>query len=520
MVAIPSRRSLPPGLGICRSRTGNGANLRARSSARRSARKLSTPRPRSTSRAVRPSTPAVRAPLLPRTRCHATSSNAGSQTRLNRSSNRRSGSPVAHWCSLVWIPSTRACASSNEGVGCGAPVFTGDLLACQSHGCELTAPLPHVAGSPDRRVLRGLRHAPTPSADGGPARRRAGRTAGRAASGRFPRSLCAGRQGWCPAFPRQPRHGYAAGLPRGLLGRKGRDVRSRRHRDPLRCPACAADRPTSARFEPALPLAGVPPLVHYALHRPALLAGPGPSGSADPSRRCQGCSHPAWRLPGRAALSFCRAAATAPRWVLSPHPVTQRLVAHPLIGMDLGGPATPPTARGAYPGTSSSSAANTTLSLVLAAVTAAASGRSWPSVTRWSLDPGLPRSAGFAPTWSPHAWRARSWCPRRLASSPAGPARRAGRASPAAARRTHRPWPIPPGDATRCRRAAAKLTDREQPPWRGGTGHVDDRGQAVAIPDGASPAAIRGTGWSWDQRGDQLPQLLRDKLLNKRRGHG
>jgi len=113
----------------------------------------------------------------------------------------------------------------------------------------------------------------------------------------------------------------------------------------VRRPACAADRPTSARFEPALPLAGVPPLVHSSLHRPALLAGPGPSGSADPSRRCQGCSHPAWRLPGRAALSFSRAAATAQRWVPSPHPVTQRLVAHGLVGMDLGWPA-PPTPGG------------------------------------------------------------------------------------------------------------------------------------------------------------------------------
>jgi hypothetical protein len=106
--------------------------------------------------------------------------------------------------------------------------------------------------------------------------------------------------------------------------------------------------PPSARFEPALPLAGVPPLVHYALHRPALLAGPGPSGSADPSRRCQGCSHPAWRLPGRAALSFSRAATTAQRWVLSPHPVTQRLVAHPLVGVNLLGAAAPAAGRGAH----------------------------------------------------------------------------------------------------------------------------------------------------------------------------
>jgi hypothetical protein len=38
-----------------------------------------------------------------------------------------------------------------------------------------------------------------------------------AATGRFPRSLPAGRRGRCPAIPRQPRQGYAAALPPGLL---------------------------------------------------------------------------------------------------------------------------------------------------------------------------------------------------------------------------------------------------------------------------------------------------------------
>jgi hypothetical protein len=63
-VGIPSRRLLPPGLGISRSRTGRGRNLWAFSSARRSARKPSSPRTALTYRAVRPSTPAVRA-LVP-----------------------------------------------------------------------------------------------------------------------------------------------------------------------------------------------------------------------------------------------------------------------------------------------------------------------------------------------------------------------------------------------------------------------------------------------------------------------
>jgi hypothetical protein len=52
-------------------------------------------------------------------------------------------------------------------------------------------------------------------------------------------------------------------------------------------------------------------------------------------------------------------------------------------------------------GTSANNASNIVASLTLAAVTATASGRPWPSVTRWSLEPGLPRSTGFAPTRSP-----------------------------------------------------------------------------------------------------------------------
>ena len=52
-------------------------------------------------------------------------------------------------------------------------------------------------------------------------------------------------------------------------------------------------------------------------------------------------------------------------------------------------------------GRSSSSAANTRLSLVLAAVTSSDNGSPLPSTARCSLDPRLARSTGFAPVWSP-----------------------------------------------------------------------------------------------------------------------
>jgi len=54
--------------------------------------------------------------------------------------------------------------------------------------------------------------------------------------------------------------------------------------------------------------AGVPLERLYTLvphvHLSVSLGRPRSSGSADPSRRCQGCSRPPRRLPGRAALSF------------------------------------------------------------------------------------------------------------------------------------------------------------------------------------------------------------------------
>jgi hypothetical protein len=122
--------------------------------------------------------------------------------------------------------------------------------------------------------------------------------------------------------PQRPRHGYAAGLPRGLLA----GVNDRHQSRPL-SRACAAARPRSTRLEPVLPLRGFTALVPH-VHLPVLLAGPGPSGSADPSRRCRGCSHPPLRsrvgLPP-ASPACCDRLAAGP---LHPCPIPSRLVAH------------------------------------------------------------------------------------------------------------------------------------------------------------------------------------------------
>ena len=111
--------------------------------------------------------------------------------------------------------------------------------------------------------------------------------------------------GWVPRYspaasPRLPRssspwppHGRNVRPPRSCPTRRSERART-------------ADRPGSTRFGAGGSLEGVPPLVPAFVHLSVSLAGPRPSGSADPLRRCRGCSRPAWRLPGQAAPSLSR----------------------------------------------------------------------------------------------------------------------------------------------------------------------------------------------------------------------
>src|SRR5712672_1238471 len=58
---------------------------------------------------------------------------------------------------------------------------------------------------------------------------------------------------------------------------------------------------------------GASPADSLALRLLTLLAGPGPSGSTGPSRRCRGCSPPSPAIPGSGCLQLHQAAATARR---------------------------------------------------------------------------------------------------------------------------------------------------------------------------------------------------------------
>ena len=169
-VEIPSRLFFEvPGFGIIRSRTGSGRKLRAFRSARSPATRLSTPMVFSTCQAVIPSTPADRAPRLPRTRHHATRRKAGSHTRLNRSSNLRRGSLLAHRCSLAWISSTRRSSSYSPGSRSRSPAFTSVTPGIPASSLLLAGSLRHAGGFPAPGLLRSLRPAPRPSAGTEPA---------------------------------------------------------------------------------------------------------------------------------------------------------------------------------------------------------------------------------------------------------------------------------------------------------------------------------------------------------------
>src|ERR1035437_261789 len=141
------------------------------------------------------------------------------------SSKRRLGSSIAHWCSLVWMLSTRDQAASLSGHS--SSVFTVVLLTFQSLDCELAVPLRPVTGFPGLRLLRGLRPALAPSVDDGPSRLPAWLAESKGMPRRFPRSPRTGRWGRCPTLPHQHRHEYAADIPRGLPADRRTRLRSR-----------------------------------------------------------------------------------------------------------------------------------------------------------------------------------------------------------------------------------------------------------------------------------------------------
>src|SRR5579859_3069881 len=318
-VAIPSLRSFPFFFGIITCRTSDGRYSPAFSWSRICSRKPLTPPSRfSTAATVTASMPGVRAPLFPLTRIHASARKSGSQTRLNRSPNRREQSFPAQRCSLACIPRTLPSTTGSSSPGSPekspsgqlsrAPGFPGASSGITSTSFYLAYCAAHCRPSPCGRLSRPrsttaapprprLRPASRLSAPCLP-----GREAGRNGHGRFPRSLLSGRRARHPALPLRHRHGYAAAFHRGLPSQAGQ-TRTGVPRPVMMGRVRAADQPESTGFRAGGTLRGVTAPVPR-VYLPASLTAPGPSGSTRPARLCQGCSRPPRRPPGRTALSF------------------------------------------------------------------------------------------------------------------------------------------------------------------------------------------------------------------------
>ena len=282
-----------------------GTNRRALRSSR--SPPSSSPAPNTIERGAMPSMPAVRAPLLPRTRLHATTRNAGSYTRLSighRNDGQDQPSPIGAASSASRVPATRPRRGRATERRCSPAASSVSVDAANT-----LDPFAMCAAFPCLGLLRVLRPIPAASAGDGPSRRPAGCWPGRGPPGWFPRSLSNLSTGSAPSYA-------PAASPR-LRRRPSPWPPGRRHHPAEEFPATtcgvrAAAQPRSARFELVALLRGVQSLVPH-VRLSVLLAGPGPSGSAGPSRRCQGCFHPPPRPGDQAALSFNAPAATS-RW--------------------------------------------------------------------------------------------------------------------------------------------------------------------------------------------------------------
>ena len=131
-------------------------------------------------------------------------------------------------------------------------------------------------------------------------------------------------------MPLQHRHGYAADLHRGLPTDDINQPRSSPHRS-----ADAHCSPAQIRQIRAggLLLRGVQTLVSL-VHLPVSLAGPRPSGSAGPSRRCQGCCPPSPSSQGSGCPQLQPARCDEPMAVSFHH----RKVQERLVALEIGDP--------------------------------------------------------------------------------------------------------------------------------------------------------------------------------------
>jgi hypothetical protein len=131
-----------------------------------------------------------------------------------------------------------------------------------------------------------------------------------------------------PALPLRHRHGYAAGLHRGLPTGHHMAVKEFPTAGRQQVRAAPSPYPPDLSWWAVKGRQTLVPLVHL----PVSLTGPAPSGSTDASQRCRGCSHPPRHLPDQAAPSFTWSLRQPGGEGFSPPLDFGRLVAHVIFG--------------------------------------------------------------------------------------------------------------------------------------------------------------------------------------------
>jgi hypothetical protein len=110
--------------------------------------------------------------------------------------------------------------------------------------------------------------------------------------------------------------------------------------------------------------------------------------------------------------------------------------------------------------------------------------------------------------WGNRLRGARTGCPMSAGDARSPPASRSGREHASV---DPLGQPAPAGR----RRAATKLPSGQQPPGGRGTGHVDNRGEAVAAEDGPASATVWRARWGREQGLDHGPQLIRHEFVTR-----
>src|SRR6266536_5174281 len=186
--------------------------------------------------------------------------------------------------------------STRPGLPGRSPVFT-------SGSCPADPPPPpRCAPSPCARRSRARTTTGTPPRPATNSRRRAcpPPEGGEGDNGSLPTFTTTRSTRSVSSYTRQPRQGYAAALPPGLLTGHYLPAAESLAAIVTGMHCCPAHIRQVRGRHVAYGASTLVPRVHLLV----LLAGPGPSGSAGPSRRCQCCSHPCVRLHAQAALSF------------------------------------------------------------------------------------------------------------------------------------------------------------------------------------------------------------------------